>query len=82
MPTTQSIADLRRELAARERQVAKLRARRDKVARQLADLDRQIAALAGEAAPARKPERKKTARSAPATGCRHPFALETRRLLS
>ncbi len=59
MPTTRSIADLRRELAAKESQMAKLRAQRDKVAKQLAGLDRQIAALGGEAAPARKPARKR-----------------------
>lgn len=59
MPRTQSIADLRKELAAKEGQMARLRAQRAKLAKQLADLDRQIAALAGEAAPARKPKRKK-----------------------
>jgi len=62
MPKTQSIADLRRKLSAKQRQMAKLRARRAKVAKQLADLDRKIAALAGEAAPTRKPKRKKAAK--------------------
>ena len=62
MAKTLSIADLRRELAAREKQVARVRAQRDKVARRLAGIDRKIAALGGELALAVKCARKRPAK--------------------
>ena len=43
----QSISELRRELNAKKKAVAKLRSRRAKVARKLAVLDRDIGALVG-----------------------------------
>ena len=58
MPRT--IAELRAELAAKEKQVSKLRAQRQKVMRQLATLDGEIAALGGKAVK-RKPKSKKKA---------------------
>ena len=48
MPRKMTIAELKREIAARERQVEGLLARRQKVAKQLAEVDRQIAELGGE----------------------------------
>ena len=71
MPKAKCIAQLRRELAATQRQLVRLRWRRAKLGTQLARLDRQIADLTGgpAAAPAAKkraaPKRKaKTARKA------------------
>lgn len=58
MPMT--IAQLRAELAAKEKQVSKLRAERKKITKQLAALDGKIAALGGGPAK-RKPKRKKRA---------------------
>ncbi len=43
----QSIAELRRELRAKQKRLAALRSRRAKAARALAAVDREIAALAG-----------------------------------
>ena len=48
-PKLRSIEDLRRELRKRETELAKLVARRAKVAAKLEKLDRQIALLGGEA---------------------------------
>jgi len=45
MPRT--IAELRKELAAKERQFSKLQAQRQKITKQLAALDRELAALGG-----------------------------------
>ena len=48
MARTKTIAELRRELATRNRQLDKLKTQRSQVARQLAAVDRKIAALEGE----------------------------------
>ena len=62
MPKIMTIAELRSELAAREKKLAKLQAQREELAKQLVDVDREIVALNGKAiAPARK-ARKKAAR--------------------
>ena len=50
-PRTKSIAELRRELKAKERALGRLASRRKKLAARLAVLDRRIASLGG-AAPA------------------------------
>ncbi len=50
MPKMMTTAQLRRRLAARERQIARLLARREKLAKQLAAVDREIEAL-GEKVP-------------------------------
>ena len=47
MPKTMTIAQLRAELAAREAQLEKLQARREDLVKQLAEVDRDIAALDG-----------------------------------
>jgi len=65
MPMT--IAELRAEIAAKEKHVFKLRAQRQKVAKRLAALDRDLAALGGRAVKrkpkaARKATRKTVAR--------------------
>jgi len=59
-PRTKTIAELKRELAAKERQLDKLQADRKKLQRQLDVIDRQIVAMGGEApaAPARRGRRK------------------------
>ncbi len=58
--TDMSIQELRRALAAKERQLEKLAARREKLLASLADVDEEIASLGGAAAPpAAKPGRKK-----------------------
>ncbi len=53
MPKTKSIAELSRALAAQQKRVAKLESERDKFASRAQALDRQIAALTGQAAPVR-----------------------------
>ena len=57
-----SIAELRAEIAAKEKHVSKLRAERQKVARQLAALDRDLAAVGGRAAKAKPKAAKKAKR--------------------
>jgi uncharacterized coiled-coil protein SlyX len=47
MPRTRTIQELRAELAAREKQVAKLQAQRQRLARQLDQLGREMAAMSG-----------------------------------
>ncbi|HUT92092.1 MAG TPA: hypothetical protein VMY37_21540 [Thermoguttaceae bacterium] len=47
MPRTKTIAELRAELAAKEKQLAGLRAKRAGLAKQLDKIDQQIAALGG-----------------------------------
>ena len=59
MPRT--IAELRAELAAKEKQVSKLRAQRQKVMKQLAAIDGEIAALGGRAVKRKPKSEKKTA---------------------
>ena len=51
-----TIAELRRTLAARERQVARLLARRGKLAKRLAAVDRDIEALGGKVPKATRPK--------------------------
>jgi len=59
MTKTMTIAELKKELAVRERRVAGLVAQRDKLAGQLAAVDRDITALGGEVPKAgRRPGRK------------------------
>ena len=59
MPKIKSIAELKRDIAATEKQLAKLATQRKTTARQLANVDREIAALSGEAiAPTRKGKKK------------------------
>ena len=48
MPKIKTIAQLRAELAAREKQLAKLQTKRARLAKQLDAIDRQIAALGGD----------------------------------
>lgn len=64
MPKTMTIAKLKREIAARERQVERLLAQRGKVAKQLADVDRQIEALGGEVPAAKKRPGRKPSKGA------------------
>ena len=59
MPKRRTIAELRREIAARRQQLSKLRKQRERLAARLRALDKQIGGLAGE--PTAKP-RKKAAR--------------------
>ena len=47
MPRTRTIAEIRTELAAKEKQLAKLKARRSGLAKQLEGVDRQIAVVSG-----------------------------------
>ena len=47
MPKTMTIAELRAALAAKERQLAKLQAKRTGLAKQLGEIDQQIATLGG-----------------------------------
>jgi chromosome segregation ATPase len=56
-----TIAELRREIQAKERQLGKLETQRRKLARQLDAIDRQIAGLVGKKAPSKKAPRKKVA---------------------
>ena len=55
-PRIKGINELRRELAAKEKELAELLARRKKLAKRLAAVDKTIAALGGEV-PAAKPRR-------------------------
>lgn len=61
MPRIKSVTELREELAVKVRQLAELTAQRKTLARGLAALDKRIAALGGEAPPA-KPRRRRKAR--------------------
>lgn len=71
MPRTRTIAELRAELAASEKQLAKLQAQREKLAKQTDRLDRDIAILSGggrrargrAATKARGPRRRKMPRN-------------------
>ena len=66
MPKTVSIAKLRKQLAAQESQLVKLKKTRVKAAKQLAALDQKIAAIGGKAAPKKKTASKaKKARKMP-----------------
>jgi len=58
MPKTMTIAELRRTLAARERQVARLLARRKKFAKELAAVDRDIEALGEKVPRATRPKKR------------------------
>ena len=69
MPKTMTIAELRREIAAKEGKLKTLTVRRSKLAAQLAATDREIAKLGGERVVARKskkkaaPKRRKTVKN-------------------
>jgi len=54
MPPRKSISELRRELRAREKELTKLRSKRVRLAKQMARLDKMIAALAGGKVPIRR----------------------------
>ena len=58
MAKTRTIADLRKELSAKERQLEKLQAKRDQLSLQLEKVDKQIASLTGKT-PQRKARSKK-----------------------
>ena len=58
MAKTRTIADLRKELSAKERQLEKLQAKRDQLSLQLEEVDKQIASLSGKT-PQRKARSKK-----------------------
>ena len=58
MPKTKTIAELRQQLALKERQLKALTARRTKIAAQLSAVDREIAQLGGKAAPVKKTKKK------------------------
>ena len=64
MPKTMTIAELRAELAAKEKQLAGLQAKRAGLAKQLDAIDQQIAALSGDGrrAPKKKAPAKPVAR--------------------
>lgn len=62
MAKTKSVAQLRKELAAKERQIDRLKARRAKTAGELKRLDREIAHLSGKPAAGGKSGRKKRAK--------------------
>ncbi len=64
MPKKMTIAELKQEIAARERQVKRLLAQRGKLAKQLAGVDRQIEALGGEEPAARKRPGRKPSKGA------------------
>ena len=61
MPRTRSIADLHKELAVKEGQLAKLRTQRDKLARQLTGIEREIAVLGGRPVKIKRKGRRKVA---------------------
>ena len=89
MPKTKTIAELRRELSAKEQQLTKLRKQREQLAAKLKTVDKQIRGLAGEPAAEprkkaakKKTERKKTAKKAvkgPAKKVRGGKAAKARR---
>ncbi len=58
MPKTKTIAELRQQLVAKEKQLKALTARRKKITTQLSAVDREIALLGGNAAPAKKAKKK------------------------
>ena len=62
MPRAKTIAQLRKELVVKERQLRRLVARRGKVATLLEQIDRRIAAVGGEAPPSGRRRRKKATR--------------------
>jgi len=66
MPPRKSISELRRELRAREKELARLRSKRVGLARQMARLDKMIATLAGGKVPVqrKKGKKKSTAKKA------------------
>lgn len=61
MAKTKSVAQLRKELAAKERQIDRLKTKRAKVAGELERLDKQIARLSGKPAASAKSGGKKGA---------------------
>ena len=61
-PRTRSIQQIRRELAAKERQVRKLESRRRRLTDELARVDREIAAATGDGRRAQKATGMKAAR--------------------
>ena len=69
MPRTKTIAELRRELAAREGKLKTLTAKRGRLTAQLSAIDREIAKLGGEGVPDKKgrtkpaPKRRKRAKN-------------------
>ena len=67
MPKTMTIAQLRAEIAARESQLGKLQAQRDDLTKQLAEVDRDIAALGGggRRGPRKAPARRASRRTLP-----------------
>ena len=62
MPKTMTIDELKDALAAREKQLSKLHAQRQRIAKQLAALDGRIAALGGGRVKVKRKGRKKAAR--------------------
>ena len=62
MPKTKTIAELRAALASKEKQLAKLQAKRAGLAKQLDAIDRQIAVLSGDGR--RAPKKKAPAKPA------------------
>ena len=64
MPVVKSIRQLRSELAAKTKHLARLQQERGKIAKRLAALDRQIATLAGQARPG-KPAATRKAKGRP-----------------
>ena len=65
MPKTKSIAELEREIAAKEKQLKGLAAERATVAKRLMKLDRQIAQLGGEAVPSGQAGKKAAKKKVP-----------------
>ena len=58
MPKTKTIAELRQQLVAKEKQLKALTARRKKITTQLSAVDREIAQLGGKATPVKKTKKK------------------------
>ena len=72
MPRIKTIAELRREIAVREKRLAQLQNQRKGLAKRLAGLDREIVALSGEAVVQRPSGRKKASRTIAAKRAGHP----------
>ncbi len=65
MPRTRTIAELEKELNAKQRRLRTLKSRRAKLAVGLAAIDRQIKSLGGKAGPSGKPARSGRKRKLP-----------------
>ena len=62
MPKTKSIAELKKEIEAKEGQLKKFKVKRTTLTKRLGKLDKQIAQLGGEAVPSKKAGKKNAKR--------------------